>query len=447
MKKLVAILSVCLVLLLGFCLYLEITEKEEPLPPETQPPVFTVTFEAQGVLLSEQKLTAAETPKIFAFEPNGGRLMGWMDSQGNAVDPFAVKISDNTTYCAVIRPLLSKHTPYLFVNSEGNICPDVPLTRIGFSMAMKALAAPGAIDYFPEFPDGSIAISGVELTELLGHFFDSEIIATAFPQAETITRSEFAKGMNLLLCRGGGEQFTIAHDYTLPDDITMDRTDAADLLEASIGHTPADAGSTWEEIHLPTTYEPGFINLDGWLYYVQEDGYFLRDDYVGTLYFGADGRYTSTDAELDEMVAKLLKEMFEQNPEADRFEILRVAFDYCHQNHTYRRIYDGNPAYGSTGWEIELAKDMFTSTKGNCYSFSSIFWALSRGLGYETRAISGKCLSDEQPHSWCIIELDGEDYIFDPQWQYDYTQRKKDIYDMFKIPMDQVYIWLYQWDE
>jgi hypothetical protein len=189
------------------------------------------------------------------------------------------------------------------------------------------------------------------------------------------------------------------------------------------------------------------VNVDGWLYYVKEDGYLLKDANVGTLYFGADGRYTSSDEELDRMVAELLREMIAQNPDADRFALLRVIYDHCHQNHTYRRIYEGNPEYGETGWEIRLAKDMMESGKGNCYSFSAVFWALARGIGYEVRAISGKCLADEQPHSWCILELDGEDYIFDPQWQNNYTERGIDHYDMFKIPMDQIYIWLYQWEE
>lgn len=46
----------------------------------------------------------------------------------------------------------------------------------------------------------------------------------------------------------------------------------------------------------------------------------------------------------------------------------------------------GNPAFAETGWD---AKEMFPSGKGNCYSFTAIFWALSRNMGYETRAISG----------------------------------------------------------
>ena len=308
------------------------------------------------------------------------------------------------------------------------------------------MAAEGATAYFPELSTESTPVTLPELKAILAYFYTDEAIATAFADAQEPTRAVFATGMNRLLGRDLNEPLTLAENYMIPEDITAGRVDTVDLLEACMEHTPAADGITWGSLELPTPYEPGFVNLEGQLYYVQEDRYFLRDGHVGTLYFDAEGRYTSGDATLDATVVSILKDMIAQNPEADRFALLRIVFDHCYQNYTYRRTFD-HPAYGSTGWEIQRANAMFESTKGNCYSYAAIFWALSRALGYETRAISGKVLSDEQPHSWCIIQLeDGADYIFDPQWQYNYIERGLD-HDMFKIPMERIGYWLYQWEE
>lgn len=442
MKKRIVVL--CIIMMLLLCACERPGAQKETLPTE---PVFTVRFLVQGEVVSAQQRVAGELPERVSIDLADGVITGWTDMNGQQTDPFTAAVSTDAIYQAVVRPALTNHVPYLFVNSAGLLCPDIPLTQQDLSYALKMLATAEAQVYFPQLLWGDAQLSWDELTSQLSYFFEAEQVRAAFPQGEYILRCDFAKGMNQLLGRGDGEYFELPDEYTIPRDVTMDRQDAYMLLEAAVEHTPAQQGLTWDQLELPTMYEPGFVNVDGWLYYVKEDGYLLKDGNVGTLYFGADGRYTSSDTELDQMVADLLREMIAQNPGADRFALLRVIYDHCHQNHSYRRIYQGNPEYGATGWEIELAKDMMVSGKGNCYSFSAVFWALARGIGYEARAISGKCLDDEQPHSWCILELDGEDYIFDPQWQNNYTERGIDRYDMFMIPMDQIYIWLYQWEE
>jgi hypothetical protein len=68
-------------------------------------------------------------------------------------------------------------------------------------------------------------------------------------------------------------------------------------------------------------------------------------------------------------------------------------------------------------------------------------------LGYEARAISGTCLKDEQPHGWVFIEIDGEDYLFDPEWEYVYYYERDDFSkDMFMMPMDKIGWWNYRWE-
>lgn len=448
MKKqivLVVILSIVLVLCLAAAFALNTGLFTDLVPTQTEPTAYTVSFQVQDALIAQQTVVENTTPQVLTETVPGVHITGWTDAQGQPVDPFAVPVTADICYQAVFYPELSRHVPFLFVDSDGLLLPEEPLTWEDLSRAVHALASEEAVPYLPAVSGESTPIPRADLTACLNQLFDGEAVAAAFGGTQVPTRSVFAAGMCTLLERGGDELLAFDENTLPPADITFDRQDAAALLEACTAHTVEDTGITWDQVALPTDYEPGFVNTDGQLYYVQEDHYLLRDGYVGTLYFDAGGRYTCGDAQLDATVVSVLGDLIAQNPGADRFTLLRAVYDYCHQTYTYRRTYD-HPEYGSTGWEIQRAKDMFETGKGNCYSFAAIFWALSRALGYETRAVSGKVLADEQPHSWCFIELDGEDYIFDPQWQNNYTERGIFEHDMFQIPRDRFSYWLYQWE-
>ena len=205
-----------------------------------------------------------------------------------------------------------------------------------------------------------------------------------------------------------------------------------------------DSGAMNLDLQEKAPYEPGFVNIDGWLYYVQEDGYFLKDGDVGVLHFGPGGRYTSGDTDLDGYVAQLIDGFVKENPTKDRFGLLRVAYDHCvtgGYKYLRRNIYKK----GHTGWEVGDAKIMFESGRGNCYNFAASFWALARGLGYEAYALAGYCTKSVQPHGWVQIEFDGEDYFFDPEWHYDYIHDKREVKDMFMISLEDADWWYYDW--
>lgn len=447
MKKIVLILSLCLVLLLGAAVFLTL---KQPEPVQTEPPaaVYHISFTVLNTEVSNQQVTAGAFPKTFDNRIPGVTVAGWTDEQGKPVDPFAAPVSGDARYDAVTYLQMTGHEPYLFVNEAGMLEPDEGLTLSQLASAVQALADPGAAGYLPKIPAVENPVTYGELVAVLGHFYAPEAIAAAFSTGEVVTRAVFAQGMNTLLDRDPEEAFALAEGAVIPGDITFERAGAAALLEACMPHTPAKQGYTWARLELPTSHAPGFMHVEGRLYYVKEDRYLLRDGHVGTLYFGADGAFTSGNEELDGIVAGLLDEMITQNPDADRLALLRVAFNHCYQNYTYRRSYDNHPDVGSHGWEIQRALDMFKNGKDNCYGYAAIFWALARGLGYDALAVSGRVLSDEQPHSWCIIEMeDGKDYFFDPQWQYSYTERGVFDYDMFRIPMSEISFWAYQWSE
>ncbi len=235
------------------------------------------------------------------------------------------------------------------------------------------------------------------------------------------------------------------------------RTDGGEVPETSsvppeTSTAEATETTTSDAVILPTDKTPGFHNVDGWLFYVQEDGALLRDGKLGDLTFAADGRYTSGNLELDILVAEMLDKLIKENPDKKGEDLLRAIHVYCRDNFTYLRRKNGDLDWGATGWAADKAYEMMTTGKGNCYNFAAAFWALSRGIGYETYAISGTCTSKNQPHSWCIITLDGEDYFFDCEWEYAYyydrEQHPEPRYemDMFKIPISKAGWWNYKWD-
>ena len=194
----------------------------------------------------------------------------------------------------------------------------------------------------------------------------------------------------------------------------------------------------------PAPFEPGFVNVTGYLYYVQENGYFLKNGDVGKLHFGDNGRYTSGDEALDGYVAAILDEVIKANSGKDRLGLLRAAYDHCIDG-TYKYLKGNIYKKGHTGWEVKDAKSMFEKSRGNCYNFAAAFWALARGLGYEAYGLAGYVTTLVQPHGWVLIEIDGVDYFFDPELHYDYIYDKREVKDMFMLAVEDADWWHYDW--
>lgn len=425
MKKAVVILSLCLVLLLGLCVYLEL---HYDTPAEAGS--CAVQFQVLEEVVATQTLSPGQTPQVLTGTFPGLRFAGWRDPGGNPVDPFTTPVTADITYTAVVYPMLTGHNPYLFADADGRLRPDDVLTADELAGALLALASPGAERYFPELPAGTEPVSPQTLQTILSCFFEEPI---PLGDASTLTRSDFAAIMHPLLGRSGEETFAQPESGLIPTDVTADRPDAAILLEASVPHTPAESGIRWQDLLFPAPQGQGFVNQDGWLYYITEDGQPLRDDYVGELYFGADGRYSCGDPVLDHSVALLLSVLISQDPDASPMERLHMAYDYCLLAFRHRDSHSTPPEMGATGWEIAHAKAIFETGQGNSYGFTAAFWALARGLGFEAQAVSG-ALADGQSHSWCFITIDGTQYLFDPHLQYQRTQQGAYDGELFCLP-------------
>lgn len=194
----------------------------------------------------------------------------------------------------------------------------------------------------------------------------------------------------------------------------------------------------------PAPFKPGFVHVEGYLYYVQENGEFLKGGNVGELAFNEKGRYTSGDEALDGYVATLIDGFIEANPDKDSLGLLRVAYDHC-INGAFKYLKGNIYKKGHTGWEVKDAKSMFEKGRGNCYNFAAAFWALARGLGYEAHGLAGYVTTLVQPHGWVLIEIGGVEYFFDPELHYDYIYDKREVKDMFMLAVEDADWWYYDW--
>lgn len=432
------------VLLLTICLGIAACGSV-PASTETEPSGYTATFMVGGKIYASDTVTVGYAPQ--AVIPSGDSFIfrHWVDKNGQIVQPEQIPLTADTTYTAVCYPVLSKHVPFLFIGTDNKLHPEADLTPSALRNALQSLAAEGAEAFFPALPGGGSAITCAELKEVLVSFYPEDQVNLAFAGIEdkTLTRGDFA----VIICKlqyRMGETITLAENAVLPSDLHagMDQLEA--LLEASMEHGCSYDGITWASYKLPTGWDPGFVLNNGWLYYVQEDGYLLKNEKVGLLYFGENGRYTSGNTELDQMVADILRSFTENNPDMERIDLLYEAHVYCRDSFKYLRR--NSYAFGAKGWEIEDAKTMFTKGRGNCYNYAAAFWALARGLGYDARAVSGTCTSTDQPHGWVFIEFDGKDYLFDCEWEMAY-RTEREIYDksMYMIPSNKWSYWHYKW--
>jgi hypothetical protein len=376
------------------------------------------------------------------LELEGFTMFGWVDENGQRAEPFAMAIEKNTVFTALLYPTLMPHMPFLFPDENNCLRPEDELMRSELYGAVQAMADPAAENYIPKNNAATdTPVTGEFLAEFLAVFFPEQLVqSNVEADAKTVTRAEFAVKLLRLQNFRENETLIVAEDAVIPADIAA-REDAVYLLEASVAHTWDDEGAAWDAV----SYEPGFVNINGWLYYVKEDKTFLRNDTVNGMSFDAAGRYTSGDAELDAIVAGVLDTIIKEKPDAERMDLLYAAFEYARDSFAYIGRNNHKPI-GQTDWGVKDAKVMFTEGRGNCYNYAAAFWALARGLGYDVQVMSGVVLKDRQDHGWVFMELDGQRYLCDPEWEMVYRYERNDYTkDMFMLTMAEIGWWNYDW--
>ena len=187
--------------------------------------------------------------------------------------------------------------------------------------------------------------------------------------------------------------------------------------------------------------QDGFVLDKGYLYAVDENGDLICDDYIGVLYFGEDGRYTSGSKDLDRLVASVIRKNTEDG--MTRMEMLRAMYEYTRDNIKYvgfgNHDYSYEPAHGEGGWMVESASYALENKTGNCYHFAAEFAALARGLGYQAYAASGVIGSEEQQHGWVeILDENGKIWYCDPETEYSRIKWLNEEHDLFYKSKDDI---------
>ncbi len=439
---------ILLLALICICFGFAACQAEDPdeTTSQTTASEYTVTYRVLGEVYKTQTVAKGTAPEAVTPEIAGMKFYGWRDADGALLASDAVLPEEDTVLEAELFADISSHAPYLFADGNGFLRPQAPLTAGELSIALNVLAASGAEPYLPEIPQGTEALTASDLEKVLEGLFPKEQWKEALSRLEGpgITRGDFAVLMNGLLGRTA-DGAVAAQGAKLPVDLPVESEALAALCEACFHHTHEEGKEqAWSEVLKTAQKQPqGFFNADGWLYCVNESGLLVRDTQMGKLTFGADGRFTFGDGELDAMVAEILAQILSDNPGAERIDLLRRAFEYSRDSFTYLRR--SAYAFGQTGWEIEDAKKMLTTKRGNCYSYAAVFWALARGLGYEAIAISGTMTGTYQPHSWVEIYFDGEPFVFDPEMEMVY-RFERDIFDkdMFMVDYIAGEYWTYR---
>lgn len=381
-----------------------------PSPAASAAPEFSVEYRLGETLLGTETVAYGAPAAAGAALPEGLYLAAWMDENGERIDPAVEPVTQSAVYYALARPVLREDAAFLFPDGSGLLRPESVMTNAECAAAVRSLLPEEAfaaelLSAWDAAPEEALTRAG--LYETLNALFDPDAVEPVFAalpetESESATRSEFAYCVCRLLGRDA------AADVYFPD-VSPAHWAAAEVLAA------ADAPILTRDALVSMTRDR-FVWFGGYLYRVEDDGYFLTDAEYDGLYFDKNGRYTSGNAELDGYVAQTLTEFM--TPDASRLDDLKTI--YCHVKNDFQYLTRNYYDSGATGWDIDEALTIFRTNKGNCYCYAGAFCALARGLGYNARTYSGSIGVENQPHAWTEISLDGKIYICDPEIEMNY---------------------------
>lgn len=380
---------------------------------------------------------------------DGYQFVGWKDSSGNFVEQKNAVLYEDTSFSAVYSIKLNDTDHFQYIDLENNLFrPGDAITNaeaakmiyrlmdtnlVGTATfvdvdetddcykAAATLKDLGIIDGVKFHPNEGMTED--EFYDLLSRLYPAEVLSKKIPDLEDggedfVRRDVAAHYMNTLLGRYGDSNKDYKKVGTILD-VSFDNEYYFDIAEATIEHKYSGSGKSekWESSIALETRKQGFFFVGPVLHYVDENGSPVVDEDVGTLHFDSSGRYTSGDKELDNLIWSAMEEQLDLSILSYQdLLLLRQMYSYLVENGTYKRL--DSYAMGATGWEIEDAKSMLTTMKGNCYHFAAAFYEIARAMGFEGEAISGTEGADDNPHAWVELDVFGEIKIFDPEIEY-----------------------------
>lgn len=196
------------------------------------------------------------------------------------------------------------------------------------------------------------------------------------------------------------------------------------------------SGKAVEKDLAETTYE---YNQN--MYYVREDYSLARDEWVGYLYFDANGKYTTGDATLDAYVYNIVKDVIANNALTPEQKLLKIyyhfrggsgatlgqsGYGYASYGDGYTRMRYNQQAH--LGWLQNCAKVFFSTKRGSCYYWAGAYLYCARRLGFQSYVAVGNLEKDRAPsdparHCWCMIYWNGKWHISDVETEWGYLNR------------------------
>ena len=339
----------------------------------------------------------------------------------------------------------------LGVLSGSQLHPDTELTR-GEMIRMLCSFFP-ASDGTAVFQDltEEDALYPYYCTAVANGWISDGILVRAAPTA-AVCRGELARVMNRVLGRQNTQHPDLDEVGTILD-VPPTSQWYNDVAEAVIPHryrTDKKTGvERWVSSEPLPVHEPGFFFAGVRLHYVDDNYVPAVNCSIGGLDFNRNGEITSGDEELDRSLYAILEETIDPGT-MSREEMLKAVYDYVVDNfeYSYSNMYER----GAKGWEIREAKRMLRNGAGNCYCFASLFYELARFVGYDARVYAGWAYGEQYdyydddgirivapqgytPHGWVEIEIDGKNWLFDPEYEY----RSYGVLNMFQAD-----IWVYR---
>ncbi|MCR4747119.1 MAG: hypothetical protein K5836_01460 [Clostridiales bacterium] len=122
----------------------------------------------------------------------------------------------------------------------------------------------------------------------------------------------------------------------------------------------------------------------------------------------------TNDKELDEQVSDILGELI--NESMSNYEKVLEVYKYMETKFSYYGSFIPSDISYVSDYDnrnVGRAKGILTTGHGTCTEFSAAFMVMMRAIGLECYTVQGYYAGG--PHTWAIIVLDGENYIFDPQ--------------------------------
>lgn len=178
-----------------------------------------------------------------------------------------------------------------------------------------------------------------------------------------------------------------------------------------VGMTKID-GKTYY-LYPEGTMATGWLQLPDGLYFFNADGTMAVDTTIGNYEVGKDGRAVSN-SPLAQVVNTIITAV--STPEMTQEEKLRSCYQWVIDNGSYKRSYD-TP---SGDWTGSYALEFLTTGQGNCYRYAAGFAYLAKGLGYETKVVTGSIKAARggtTPHGWVEIKIGDAWYVFDAEMQ------------------------------